>query len=1201
MYLKSLELHGFKSFPDRTLLRFNRGATMIVGPNGSGKSNITDAMRWVLGELSTKNIRGSKMEDVIFAGASDRKPMSFAEVSVTFDDSEEPRSLQSPYDEVTVTRRYYRSGDSEYFINRKKCRLKDIYELFMNTGIGREGYSIIGQGRIAEIISKKSDERRGVFEESAGIARFRYKKTESEKKLAETEANMERVSDIEHELSLRIGPLEKDAAKARQYLELYGEKKKTDISLWMYDSERLKAAVEKAEGDTRLSAHELEMAEDSIRLTSSQIERLYEQSHSNKEASRRNYEETAAASRQRNDAESDAKLLAQNRLHAEANLKTERSMQEAADKTASSEEERLETLKERLGGITGAWNQAKFKCDRCAERLAELDGRIRGFNTQLDELLKDQKNAESVMTDLRVRLNVLEHNIANQKKQNESIRTDIQKYEAEIAQLDKTAETAEKQIADYRRVTEEIDGEISDHVKASSAFREEYAKIDSRRRSRQGELDSLDSRITAMTRMQEHFDGYNNSIKHIMNEARAGRLSGIRGPLSYLIKVQPQYIVAIETSLGAALQNIVTDDEPSTKRAIESLKRNNAGRATFYPITTVRGQERGRDYEGLERTAGFVGWGDDLVSCDEQYRNIVKSLLARVAVYNNIDTASDAARARGWRIRCVTLDGQQINAGGSFTGGQTKRDSGMLSRNAQIDSLTVERANVLAEMEEIRRLSSDASEKIAAEEMEISKLEERRGLIEALISAENKNFSDADGRRRALGELLSGMIADSRTLDETGRGHEDELVRMKQSIEDSKAKIAAIGEKRDEIAVLRGEDELEAASLAEQSADLRIRLAELTRDREAAEISISETEERLENAKNDSQIHADAVKNLDESIRTLCESAESRLKEAEEIRTRIEKLNEQRRKLEAAGDEIEKQISTLRQTEKEQTAKKEILVTAHLKNESKLNQLKADDQKLSASMWENYEMTYAAAVKFASENDCHVIADGERTSFAAKQNELKAKIRALGHVNVESIEEYTEVKKRFDYITAQLGDLRASREDLLKILDGIEDDMKKMFLEAFGKINTYFGEVFRELFGGGHAEVILTDPENALESGIEINAAPPGKTIKNLNLLSGGEQAFIAIALLFALIRVNPSPFCIFDEIEAALDEVNVTRLAKYVKKVSEEMQIIMITHRHGTMDVADTIYGITMQQSGVSKVMTITFDDKEEIEKLLK
>jgi len=1201
VYLKSLELHGFKSFPDRTLLRFNRGATMIVGPNGSGKSNITDAMRWVLGELSSKNIRGSKMEDVIFAGASDRKPMSFAEVSVTFDDSEEPKSLASPYDEVTVTRRYYRSGDSEYFINRKKCRLKDIYELFMNTGIGREGYSIIGQGRIAEIISKKSEDRRGVFEESAGIARFRYKKTESEKKLAETEANMERVSDIEHELSVRIGPLEKDAAKARQYLDLYGEKKKTDISLWLYDSERLKAAVAKAEDDTRMSAHELEMAEDSIRLTSSQIERLYEQSHSNKEASRRNYEETSAASRQMNDAESEAKVLSKDKLHAETNLKTEQTLKAAAEKSMTAEEKRLENLQERMEGITGAWNQAKFSYDRCAERLAELDSRIRGFNTQLDDLLKEQKSAESGMTDLRVRLNVLEHNIANQKKQTQSIQSDIRKYEDEIAALDKTAQQAQKQIDEYRTVIEKIDGDIDSHQKISAGHREEYARIDTRQRQKQAELDSLDSRIAAMTRMQEHFDGYNNSIKYIMNEARSGRLHGIRGPLSYLIKVESQYIAAIETTLGAALQNIVTEDEPSTKRAIESLKRNNAGRATFYPLTTVRGQERGRDYDGLEHTAGFVGWGDELVSCDNQYRNIIRSLLARVAVYSDIDTASDAARARGWRIRCVTLDGQQINSGGSFTGGQTKRDSGMLSRTAQIDSLTAARESAAGEMEEIRLLASDASAKIASEEMEISSLEERRGLIEALVSAETKNFSDADGKRKALGDLLSGMLTDSRTLDETGKEHEDELTKMKEKIADCQVRIGTISEKRDEIAALRGEDELEAAELAEQSADFRIRLAELTRDREAAEISISETRDRLSRAKNECQIHADAVIQLENTIRNLEKSAEDKTKEAAEIRERIETLNEHRKKLEEAGDEIEKQISTLRQTEKEQTSKKDILVVAHSKNEAKLNQLKTDEQKLSASMWENYEMTYASAVKFAEENDCHAIADGERTSFAAKQNELKARIRALGHVNVEAIEEYTEVKKRFDYITAQLNDLRASREDLLKILDGIEDDMKKMFLEAFGKINIYFGEVFRELFGGGHAEVILTDPENALESGIEINAAPPGKTIKNLNLLSGGEQAFIAIALMFALIRVNPSPFCIFDEIEAALDEVNVTRLARYVKKVSEEMQIIMITHRHGTMDVADTIYGITMQQSGVSKVMTITFDDREEIERLLK
>ncbi|MBQ4353320.1 MAG: chromosome segregation protein SMC [Clostridia bacterium] len=1191
MYLKSLELHGFKSFPDRTILKFNSGTTIIVGPNGSGKSNITDAMRWVLGELSSKNIRGSKMEDVIFAGASDKKPMSFAEVSVTFDDSEEPRSLQSPYEEVTVTRRYYRSGDSEYYINRKKCRLKDIYELFMNTGIGREGYSIIGQGRIAEIISKKSDDRRGVFEESAGISKFRYKKNESEKKLAETEANMERVSDIEHELSSRIGPIEKDADKARRYLELYGEKKKTDVSLWLYDSVRLRTTIEKTEKDTKMSAHELEMAEDSIKVTSGQIEHLYEQSHDNKEASRRNHDETSSAVRLMNEAQSENKLLVRERLHAETSVKTEQLLADNAARTAEQENVRAGELNDRIAAIAEDCGKVKEAFDAQAARMAVLDTRIREKNAQLDDLQKQKEAAEKALTENTVKLNVMENTVNSQQKRKDTIRSEIHKYEEEIAGLDRTAEAALEQIEAYKKVVAEIDAKTVQVEKEISAFNEQYAAADAEMRRKQALLDSLDSRITALLRMQEHFDGYNNSIKHIMAEAKAGRVKGIHGPLSYLIKVEDRFIVAIETSLGGALQNIVTDDENAAKNAIESLKRNNAGRATFYPLTTTRAQERGREYDGLERSTGFVGWADELVSSDYAYRTVIKALLGRVVVYDTLDHATDAARAKGWRIRAVTLDGQQINAGGSFTGGQQKRDSGMLSRSLQIDNLRAEREQAAAQLDEIRKKAASIRENIASVSSEVRSAGERRSLIEALIGAENKNFSDADGRRRALKDLLENLLNDSRTLDENNRSIGGNLTALRETIEEQKKEIASVKEKREDIAAIRGEDELEMAELAEKSGENRIRLAELTRDREAAEELAKETAERLQTAGAEKKQHLENLAQLAEKIRELTESADTKAAEAEKYREQIDLLNQKRLKLEETGDEIDTRITTLRQTEKEQTAKKDLVFIAHSKNEAKLQSLMGDEQKLAARMWEDYELTYAAAVKFAEENACHPIEDGERTSFAAKQNELKGKIRALGHVNIEAIEEYNEVKKRYEYISAQLGDLRASREDLLKILSGIEDDMKKMFLDAFGKINTYFGEVFRELFGGGHAEVILADPENALESGIEINAAPPGKTIKNLNLLSGGEQAIIAIALLFALIRFNPSPFCIFDEIEAALDEVNVTRVARYVKKVSEEMQIIMISHRRGTMEVADSLYGVTMQQSGVSKVLTTGLD----------
>lgn len=1197
MYLKSLELHGFKSFPERTLLKFNSGTTVIVGPNGSGKSNITDAMRWVLGELSTKNIRGSKMEDVIFAGTSDKKPMSFAEVSVTFDDSTEPRVLTAGYDEVTVTRRYYRSGDSEYFINRQKVRLRDIYELFMNTGIGREGYSIIGQGKIAEIISKKSDDRRGVFEESAGIAKYRYKKTESEKKLAETEANMERVEDIEQELAARIGPLEKDAARARQYLELYGEKKKIDVALWLYDSDKLKAALEKTENDTKLSAHELEMAEDSVNTTSAQIERLYEESHNNKEAAQKNREEIAAVTRQLSDTRAEILVLEKESEHAESKKTAEQTLLAATETSITRETERLQTEKSRQAAIDRNFTEAKIAYETVTAEITALDKTISAHTADLDRLFNDQRSAESRLTDLKVRLNVQESNIANQKKRTDAVAAEIEKYETELTTLDKTAAAATRQIDEYRAVIEKIDRDTAGFQKTVEDLRRSAAATEQQLRAKQAELASLDSRITALERMRDHFDGYNNSIKHVMTEARNGRLSGIRGPVSYLIKVDPRYTVAIETTLGAALQNIVTDDEDAAKRSIESLKRSNVGRATFYPLTTIRAQTRGNDYNGVDLARGFVGWADDLVTYNTEYANIVKSLLARTAVFDTLDNATYAARQKNWRIRAVTLDGQQINAGGSFTGGQTKRDSGILSRASQIESLTAERNKAATEMQTIQSAARAAAEKIAAEESRSTELLDRRKLINTLIGAEQKNYSETDGRRSTLRNLVESLKRDSAALAESSAHSEEDLRTIRNDITAQTETVENLRSQRNDIAIRRGECELHSDELTEKANDCRVRLAELSRDREAADVQQNDIRERLTALETERDAHKTAITNLERQHTAFAERTAEKTKTVETYEQQIKTLTERRQQLESGGDALELRITTLRQQEKEQNAKKEITFLAHSKNENRLAALHTDADKMTARLWDDYELTYATAHRFAEDEHAPTVEDGNRATYQSVQNDLRMKIKSLGHVNVDAVEEYTEVKRRYDHTRTQLDDLRASRKDLLDILEGIEADMKRIFLDAFDKINLYFGETFRELFGGGHAEVKLTDPDDALNSGIEINAAPPGKTIKNLNLLSGGEQAFIAIALLFALIRVNPSPFCIFDEIEAALDEVNVTRVGRYVSKASKEMQIIMISHRRGTMDIADSLYGVTMQQSGVSKVFTLSgVEEKDNI-----
>lgn len=1189
MYLKSLELHGFKSFPERTVLKFAGGTTVIVGPNGSGKSNITDAMRWVLGELSSKNIRGSKMEDVIFAGCDNKKPMSFAEVSVTFDDSEEPRVLTSDYDEVTVTRRYYRSGDSEYFINRKKVRLRDIYELFMNTGIGREGYSIVGQGRISEILSKKSEDRRGVFEESAGIARFRYRKNESEKKLAETKANMERVEDIENELAGRLGPLEKDAARARQYLELYGEKKKLDVALWLYDSDKLKESLEKTENDTRLSAHELEMAEDSLQTTSARIERLYEESRSNKEATQKNREELSAVTREINEARGGLLAIEKETEHARSQISAKNAMADSTKQSIARENERLDAATKNLDELTEKYNTVKGDYESVAALTAELDGEVKARTAELEELLKRQKSGEAALTELRVRLNVQESNIANQQKRTDTVVSEIKKYETELAELDKKASSAERQINEYRTHTAGLDKELAEYEKNSQSLRQAVSEATKTAGQKQAELDSLTSRITALERMRDHFDGYNNSIRFVMNEAQSGRLRGIRGPVSYLIKVDMRYTVAIETALGAALQNIVTDDEEAAKRSIEALKRSNAGRATFYPLTTIRAQIRGHEYDGVDLETGFVGWGDSLVSCGEEYIGIVRSLLARTAVFDTLDNASNAARKKGWRIRAVTLDGQQINAGGSFTGGQTKKDTGMLSRSSQIEALSDERVRVTEELAKIREDGRDIEKKAAEQEKKSAGLLDRRRLIESLIGAEQKSFGETDGRRSTIKKLISDLRRDSATLEESRMHSADDLQRIRDEIIAVSNEVEGIRREREERDARRGESELEIAELTKRANDFRVRLAELNRDTEAANVQINDIRERIKAQNEDLHSHIETVRELEEKIIDFAKKEDEQKKLLTSLDTRIAELTEQREKFESSGDSLELSLTSLRQTEKAQNSKKELAFIANSKNENRLAALRAENDKLTSRMWDDYELTYAAASSYAAENDAPNITEDNKNGYRSAQNELKMKIKALGHVNVEAMEEYNEVKHRYDRIKTQLDDLRAANRNLTDILEGIERDMKRIFTEAFEKINLYFGETFRELFGGGHAEVRLADPEDALNSGIEINAAPPGKTIKNLSLLSGGEQTFIAIALMFALIRVNPSPFCIFDEIEAALDEVNVARVGRYIKKISRDMQIIMISHRRGTMDIADSLYGVTMQQSGISKVFTLS------------
>ncbi len=1200
MYLKSLEVHGFKSFPDKTVLNFNPGTTIIVGPNGSGKSNITDAMRWVLGELSSKNLRGSKMEDVIFSGADGVRPMGYAEVSVTFDNSGKEKTINSEYDEITVTRRYYRAGDSEYYINRKQVRLRDIYELFMNTGVGREGYSIIGQGKIAEIISKKSEDRRSIFEESAGISKYRYRKQESQKKLAETEANMERVSDIQTEVESRLGPLERDSKKARRYLELYDEKKRLDVSLWLYDMKGSREELEKTETDTEMSSHELEIAEDTLRTVETQIERRYDQSRENKEASQRNL---AAIGEKRENAsklENDARLLENDSFHAREKRADEEEMIRTAEAAIETEKKRADELTAELGNIKSAITASRENEKKISD---ERDGYIRSRDEKdkiIADLFEERQRVEAEIGDLSVRLNVMKNTVSSRSEQKAETERQIEQYREQLAGL-------EKSYSETKGTVERYDGQIVGEKSNLEKVTEKLAKVTEdlavatrERVSRSASVDSLESRVTALERMTEHFDGYNNSVRFVMNEAKEGRLYGIHGPLSKIIRVKNEHSVAVETALGPALQNIVTSDEEAAKAAIRALKNANAGRATFYPITTVKGTTRNQETESAVGSRGFIGFADELVTCEPKYRDIISSVLGRVTVFDNIDNASDMARVRGFKVRAVTLDGQQINVGGSFTGGSVRRDSGILTRDSQIESLK-------KELDSEKKLLDKAAVDENDLETERSKLalervdrEEKIRLLESLGSAEKTQLGEIEAKlefTKSVVEKLTGDIDDS---DGNKEENEAQIAELQKQIDKKSAVVSLINAERAERAGERGDFDLSAEEAAERLSAARIETARLEKDLENTETALNESGVRVEEREDEIKHRREEIENLKKQIASAADRSKELMGETEKSDAELHQLEEKQRELEAEGDKLEGEIAELRKKEKELTSKKELVFVAHTKNENKLEKLRENIDKMTARLWDEYELTFSGAVELENTEGWESVDETNRRRIGARFNELRTEIKSLGNVNVGAIEEYAQTKERYDNIKRQMDDLVSSRAELEGIISSIEDDMKRLFTEAFRAISKNFTEVFRDLFGGGNAELSLTDPEDVLGSGIEISAAPPGKTIKHLSLLSGGEQAFIAIALMFALIKFNPSPFCIFDEIEAALDEVNVTRFANYVKRFSHDMQIIMITHRRGTMDVADTLYGVTMPRKGISKVFTLDINNTLENEKFV-
>jgi len=1199
LYLKSLEMHGFKSFPDKTKLIFENGTTVIVGPNGSGKSNISDAMRWVLGEISSKSIRGTKMEDIIFGGADSRRPMSFAEVSVTFDNRDPVHRLESPYDEVTVTRRYYRAGESEYFINRRPVRLKDIYELFMNTGIGRDGYSIIGQGKIAEIISRKSDERRSIFEDASGIAKYRHKKSESERKLAATEENMTRINDIFVEVASQLGPLEKDAEKAKRALELIEAKKKVDVQLWLYDTERMREDLNEAEEKFKYSSFDLQTVTDALQSYEQQNEKLFEDSQNNKrisadlieairEQTAHNYEIDSRFKVNENEIAHSSELIAE----AEGAIA---SIRRAIDK----EQNEMSARAAKIAELENKLAEDKRSHENAGVRSGEMGVRCDRLTEAIDRALADLRELEKEAVDINVRRTVMENARIDSSDKNTSIISEIEEYEKVSASYSQNCADKQKTIDKYNEQISEAAVAVADFEKQAETLRGELELADNEVSRLRIERDSAQQRIDTFKAMDEQLEGYSNSVRYVMKQYSEGKITNalgipcgrIYGPLSKLINVDDKYVTAIETALGASLQHIVVEDESVAKSAMAALKRGNAGRATFFPITSMRGQSSTAEMQSAVGFSGYVGVASELVKCDSKFNEIVSNLLGRTLVFDNIDNATSMAKAEKYRVRVVTLDGQQINFGGSFTGGSTRTSGGILSRAGEIKRLE---ADVIKLNE---RISVGEAEKrnltTELERVEDSKrsAEDKQKLTDILRAGEMAQYEQIKAKLDANNTLIEKLRADI-------EGIAQQQIRQAEDIEELIKREKEIKHRIDEIGDFRSQKDIERNELSDKKAEcdaqmiqIYIRISETQKDIETEQTLQNSSDVRIANWSDDIAERERRITDCRVNVARLNAEQEENKRDSDIGSKELARLNAERAKAEQGGLEFERRLSELNSKIKEKMSQKELIFRNHTLNENKLNQLREESEALATKLWDDYQMTRAEAVALGYPE----LTANTRAEAAAEQTSCRNRLRVIGNVDLDAVNKYKEVKERYDEMSAQIEDLEKAKRDLLGIITDLEKNMESSFIESFNQINDNFNRVFAELFGGGSAKLSLTDPSNVLESGIEISAAPPGKIIKSLMQLSGGEQSFVAIALFFAILQVNPTPFCILDEIEAALDEVNVGRFADYIKKYSDDTQFVLITHRRGTMEAANTLYGVTMPEHGISKVLTL---DIKEISK---
>lgn len=1188
MRLDKLELYGFKSFADRICLEFNNGITSVVGPNGSGKSNIADAVRWVLGEQSMKALRGSKMEDIIFAGTQHRKPLGFAEVIVTLDNKDSYLPVQ--YSEVTVSRRVYRSGESEYFLNKTPCRLKDIYDLFLDTGIGRDGYSIIGQGRIDEILSTRSEDRRHIFEEASGIMKYKVKKIEAERKLDHTKQNLVRINDVIYELESRLGPLSEQASVARKFLDMREELKVLEVNIFMDGILKIRE---------RLSEHEeiYKSQTDSINEMLSQKEKLSENCRKKREqqkALENRYEETRTHIN-----EIEGKVAT---LQGEITLKKEK----ISNVTAN-----VERLKQEIAEIENKKQTFSQDLNSRKKKIVYLEGQLKDFETKL--ALYENKLAESVssLDDMGKYIEGLSTEIFSRTENISNIKLKINSVENNILNLDKRKLSIEKEFKDMQLEKDRLfikTGELSALLKTINnrlnILRQEFNAREAEKKKAEEEhlltrkelsetkagYQAVYSRLKVLLEMEQGYEGYNRAVKELLiaRENRREDLSGIHGVVARLIHVPAEYAMAVETVLGPVLQNIITGTDEDAKYAIDYLKKNRIGRASFLPLNTIRARLLEPSVlEKISKEKGFLAIASEIVSCDNVYKVISRNLLARTVVFDTLENALPPSRKFSHSFRIVTLEGDIINTGGVISGGSNEnKTSGLLTRQNEIVNLELlagnkkEKENVLQEkMIELAAIITEAEKYQEERRQKLQEAEIERVKIEGQLARFQEEEKTIAVRKDILTTETEQTEFSLKELKTEHTGRVCELLKEEEEIAASKGKILTYQEKHKEEMLVRDR-------LHNEITDYRISVNSVKESIQAIMEIMTNTQAELASADK-------ARLDKENSIARLGKDYDKFQFEIDGIKKRLEEMEQSKcgknlemDRLIEEKNVLNEEILSSDEEQKDIASKTELLREDIMKLEVKKARLESELDALQNRLWDEYELTFGGALELKKEI-------GGINAAKLRINELKEDIKALGAVNVAAIDEYVKIKERFDFLCKQRDDLEKSSDKLARVIYEMVAVMKKQFSEQFRLINENFILVFRELFEGGNASLVINDNENILESGIEIEVQPPGKKLQNMLLLSGGERALTAIALLFAILKLKPSPFCVLDEIEAALDDANVYRFGEYLKRYCKETQFIMVTHRKGTMEASDTLYGVTMKEQGVSSIVSMKLGEK--------